>query len=67
MDAGFTNYDPSNPDRKLMESSCQAAAESRPAASQTTWFRRVNASVQYAAMHYEHDEVITSRRYKIHS
>lgn len=55
---GFTAFDPTNPDRKLMDSSCQAAAESVPASSQTTWFRSVNASVQYSTMHLEQQEVL---------
>lgn len=54
---GFTAFDPANPDRKLMDSPCQAAAESVPASSQTTWFRSVHASVQYSTMHLEHQEV----------
>lgn len=54
---GFNAYDPANPDRKLMDSVCQAAAETSPAASQTTWFRRVHASVQYTTMHHEPEEV----------
>lgn len=54
---GFTAFDPANPDRKLMDSPCQAAAESVPASSQTTWFRSVQASVQYSTMHLEHQEV----------
>lgn len=54
---GFTAYDPANPDRKLMDSPCQAAAESVPASSQTTWFRSVHASVQYSTMHLDHQEV----------
>ncbi|CAB1102561.1 unnamed protein product [Ectocarpus sp. CCAP 1310/34] len=53
---GFTAFDPTNPDRKLMDSPCQAAAESAPASSQTTWFRSVNASVQYSTMHLEQQE-----------
>ena len=56
---GFTAFDPANPDRKLMDSPCQAAAESVPASSQTTWFRSVQASVQYSTMHLEHQEVST--------
>lgn len=55
---GFTAFDPANPDRKLMDSPCQAAAESVPASSQTTWFRSVHASVQYSTMHLEHQEVV---------
>lgn len=55
---GFTAFDPTNPDRKLMDSPCQAAAESVPASSQTTWFRSVNASVQYSTMHLEQQEVL---------
>ncbi|CAM9322283.1 unnamed protein product, partial [Laminaria digitata] len=53
---GFTAYDPGNPDRKLMDSPCQAAAESCSASSQTTWFRSVNASVQYSTMQCEPKE-----------
>lgn len=54
---GFTAFDPANPDRKLMDSPCQVAAESVPASSQTTWFRSVHASVQYSTMHLDHQEV----------
>lgn len=62
MATGFTPYDPANPDRKLMDSVCQAAAENCDATSQTTWFRSVHASVQYSTMHYEQEEVGGTRR-----
>lgn len=55
---GFTAFDPANPDRKLMDSPCQAAAESVSVSSQTTWFRSVHASVQYSTMHLAQQEVL---------
>lgn len=62
MATSFMPYDPTNPDRKLMDSVCQAAAESCSTASQTTWFRSVHASVQYSTMHYEREEVGVKRK-----
>ncbi|KAG5188083.1 hypothetical protein JKP88DRAFT_287774 [Tribonema minus] len=50
MDAAFNTYDPLNPDRRLMETACQAAPCSAARASQTTWHRPVSASVQCEPM-----------------
>ncbi|CAM9752810.1 unnamed protein product, partial [Phaeothamnion confervicola] len=49
MEAAFTAYDASNPDRKLADSAVQAAPSATVAATQTTWHRAVNAASQYEA------------------
>ncbi|CAM9421884.1 unnamed protein product, partial [Chrysoparadoxa australica] len=56
MEPAFNTYDPMNPDKKLLDNSCQVAAESVTCSSQTDWNRPANAAVQYCTMHLDEAE-----------
>eukprot|EP00953_Heterococcus_sp_UTEX-ZZ885_P041006 20943-Heterococcus_DN1.PRE.4 len=60
MDAAFNPYDVQNPDKKLQDSIAQCSNTTATTASQTTWHRPVNASVQSGTLRHEAQQTATS-------